>query len=299
MQEWLLGYSPSGLSLGALVRQSHWLCLSLATLGLSLPRQFSAEHKVRLPSDPLLPLVCMQTKPGRIQPVSRLRLTSALGPAEGQSSPSPFQQPELASSPNGLVSARGDTPVLALPAASHLGGPWSTRRGWAQGPWESQQSSGLGGPTRPLSCLPWLSPQPQQAGPLSLSEDLPLSTKQAYKAMAAVPGSQLPLEPEVRQARPGPRGEWSVGPGCTVLIPCPAPFLPYQELPDQRSLDQTPPVSYEVRHMGSGSGLRAGYLSPVTPHLLRAPAHRASGWVTRTAQSSGPSVRGRSTLSWS
>ncbi|XP_070796263.1 protein scribble homolog isoform X7 [Pituophis catenifer annectens] len=43
-----------------------------------------------------------QTKPGRIQPVSRLRLTSALGPTEGQSSPSPFQQPELASSPNGL-----------------------------------------------------------------------------------------------------------------------------------------------------------------------------------------------------
>ncbi|XP_034275960.1 protein scribble homolog isoform X7 [Pantherophis guttatus] len=101
------------------------------------------------------------TKPGRIQPVSRLRLTSALGPAEGQSSPSPFQQPELASSPNGL---------------------------------------------------------PQQAGPLSLSEDLPLSTKQAYKAMAAVPGSQLPLEPE--------------------------------ELPGQRSLDQAPPVSSESPWLG-------------------------------------------------
>ncbi|XP_058035023.1 protein scribble homolog isoform X13 [Ahaetulla prasina] len=96
------------------------------------------------------------TKPGRIQPVSRLRLTSALGPAEGQSSPSPFQQPELASSPNGL---------------------------------------------------------PRQAGPLSPSEDLLLSTKQAYKALAAVPGSQLPLEPE--------------------------------ELPGQRSLDQVPPVSSE------------------------------------------------------
>ncbi|XP_070796264.1 protein scribble homolog isoform X8 [Pituophis catenifer annectens] len=102
-----------------------------------------------------------QTKPGRIQPVSRLRLTSALGPTEGQSSPSPFQQPELASSPNGL---------------------------------------------------------PQQAGPLSLSEDLPLSTKQAYKAMAAVPESQLPLEPE--------------------------------ELPGQRSLDQAPPVSSESPWLG-------------------------------------------------
>ncbi|XP_070796260.1 protein scribble homolog isoform X4 [Pituophis catenifer annectens] len=101
------------------------------------------------------------TKPGRIQPVSRLRLTSALGPTEGQSSPSPFQQPELASSPNGL---------------------------------------------------------PQQAGPLSLSEDLPLSTKQAYKAMAAVPESQLPLEPE--------------------------------ELPGQRSLDQAPPVSSESPWLG-------------------------------------------------
>ncbi|XP_026544806.1 protein scribble homolog isoform X2 [Notechis scutatus] len=79
------------------------------------------------------------TKPGRIQPVSRLRLTSALGPVEGQDSPSPFQQPELASSPNGL---------------------------------------------------------PRQSRPLSPSEDLALSAKQAYKALAAVPGSQLPLEPE-------------------------------------------------------------------------------------------------------
>ncbi|XP_015745822.1 protein scribble homolog isoform X2 [Python bivittatus] len=43
-----------------------------------------------------------QTKPGTIQPVSRLRLSSAVGPTEGQDSPNPFQQPELNSSPNGL-----------------------------------------------------------------------------------------------------------------------------------------------------------------------------------------------------
>ncbi|XP_026577637.1 protein scribble homolog [Pseudonaja textilis] len=101
------------------------------------------------------------TKPGRIQPVSRLRLTSALGPVEGQDSPSPFQQPELASSPNGL---------------------------------------------------------PRQSRPLSPSEDLALSAKQAYKALAAVPGSQLPLEPE--------------------------------ELPGQSDPDQGPPVSSESQWVG-------------------------------------------------
>ncbi|KAG8134137.1 hypothetical protein E2320_011859 [Naja naja] len=101
------------------------------------------------------------TKPGRIQPVSRLRLTSALGPVEGQDSPSPFQQPELASSPNGL---------------------------------------------------------PRQSRPLSPSEDLALSAKQAYKALAAVPGSQLPLEPE--------------------------------ELPGQSDPDQAPPVSSESQWAG-------------------------------------------------
>lgn len=57
------------------------------------------------------------------------------------------------------------------------------------------------------------------------------------------------------------------GPGlcCGVLIPCPDPFLPHQELPGHRSFDQAPPVSSEVRRVGSGSGLRAGCLSPADP----------------------------------
>ncbi|XP_039220554.1 protein scribble homolog isoform X2 [Crotalus tigris] len=97
------------------------------------------------------------TKPGRIQPVSRLRLTSALSPAEGQDNPSPIQQPELTSGPNGL---------------------------------------------------------PRQSRPLSPREDLPVSAKQAYRALAALPGLQLPLELE--------------------------------ELPGQRSLEQALPVSSET-----------------------------------------------------
>ncbi|KAM3839589.1 protein scribble homolog isoform 3-T3 [Vipera latastei] len=63
-----------------------------------------------------------QTKPGRIQPVSRLRLTSGLSPTEGQDSPSPFQQPEPTSSPNGLELPGQRSLEQALPVPSET--PW-------------------------------------------------------------------------------------------------------------------------------------------------------------------------------
>ncbi|XP_032078392.1 protein scribble homolog isoform X2 [Thamnophis elegans] len=130
----------------------------------SAQREPAGSQQCSAPSQPfcLAGKETLFTKPGRIQPVSRLRLTSALGPTEGQGSPSPLQQPELVSSPNGL--------------------PW-------------------------------------QSGPLSQCEDPPLSAKQVYKALAAVPGLQLPLETE--------------------------------ELPGQRSLDRVPPVSSESPWPGS------------------------------------------------
>ncbi|XP_070604585.1 protein scribble homolog isoform X5 [Erythrolamprus reginae] len=128
--------------------------------GLSVGEAESAQRE---------PPVNQQTKPGRIQPVSRL-----------QGSPSPLQPPELPFSPNGLSGA-----------------------------------------------FPWFCPQPRPSGPLSPSEDLPLSAKQAYKALAAVPGSQLPLEPE---EPPGQRSPQEAPP---VSSESPWPGGPHS--PEQRS----------------------------------------------------------------